>query len=179
MPDIVMTDEEIIDFIMGLFYSDGQYQHIDYYYIGASLQDANIHTWDSERLWRQLQTLGLIKVSSRNLSLYQLSDKGMSLMRKYNSYANYLKAERGKTEKKEKIERNDRRVKNIGILTTLGVSLLTLILTQCPIRKDKEQETIREDIQSIAKKLDSIKQALPDNQISTENKAAKDTATSK
>ena len=89
-----------------------------------------------------------------------LSDKGMALMRKHKSYSNYLLAEGNALLKKEKIEAHDRKIKNIGILATLIISLLTLLLMQFPIRKDKQQIKPEEGLKSISDKLDSLHQVL-------------------
>lgn len=100
-------------------------------------------------------------------------------MRKYGSYSSYLNSLKNNEEEKQKIERDDRRIKNIGILATLAVSLLTLLLTQFPIRTDKAQQTTQEGIQSIANKLDSVLKATQHIQTTQQTKPLKDTATSK
>jgi DNA-binding PadR family transcriptional regulator len=174
-----LSDESILNEIMRVFFSGGEYAYVDFYKAATQLNEETVHILDVERLWRKLLDDGLIEVSKKDKALYFLSDKGMELMRKYGTYTTYLESEKKSTTKKDKIERSDRRVKNIGILVTLIISLLTLFLTQFPIRKDKQQKKTEEGIQSVATKLDSLLKVLPQLPTTPTKQPIKDTATNK
>lgn len=173
-------DEEIIDFIISaMFFVGNNYQKWDYYFVGTILQDNEVHILDAERIWRKLLYEDWITPTREDRNIYRLSDKGMELLRKYGSYSNFVKYIKTKEAKKESIEKGDRRVKNVGILITLGVSLLTLFLTQYNRWKDKQEQQKERSFQTIEVKIDSLLKALPPNRVDKSLLPTIDTATNK
>jgi len=111
--------------------------------------------------------------------LMKLSDKGMELMRLYKSYSGYLKHLDEQEKKKNRSDRIDRNIRNGNIIAVVLISLLTLVLTQSPISNKQRRTMTEQDILSLAKQLDSIKQVLQSKQQPQKSKLIKDTATSK
>lgn len=162
MAKVTLTDEQLIDFLLEWFGEENGYAPLtDYVAVVMLENNLQLHHKEGERIWRKLIKDGIIEPDKKGNGWYSLSDKGMSLLRKHGTYSNYVNQGEQANKRKEKVERDDRRVKNIGILATLGVSLLTLILTQCPIPKDKQPTKTEEGIQSVERKLDSILKVLP------------------
>jgi len=179
-----LTDDEIIDYIIGVMYSDNDYAYVTAFLITHRLNKLDIHPWDIQRIWLWLKTNKLIQKNNindndRDDPIYRLTFEGMEIIRKHGSYLKYIEHLKEPEVNKEKIEKNDRRIKNVGILATLSVSLLTLILTQCPKQKEQEQKRIEEGIQSVSKKLDSLLQGLPQSKPDTKTLPKGDTAIKK
>jgi len=177
MAKVIRTDEEIIDFLLEWFSEENGYAPLTDYIAVTMLEDnLNLHHKDGERIWRKLIKEAVIEPDKKGKGWYSLSDNGMSILRKHGTYSSYANQAERVSKRKEKVERDDRRVKNIGILATLGVSLLTLILTQCPTGKEKQSPKTEEGIQSVERKLDSLLRVLPQSPSEKEKQITEDTA---
>jgi hypothetical protein len=176
------TDTEIIDFILSIFYSDGKYVYVPLTYINEEVNKISneIHPWDITRIIDNLIKQGLIKKVNITEGLtYAIDANGMIIMRQHGSYSNYLEYIKKDEIKKTRSEKFDRSIRNGNIIAAVLISLMTLILTQCPIGNSKQQEKIEHGIQSIAAELDSLKQILENHQSQSKKTVVQDTATSK
>jgi hypothetical protein len=171
------TDIELMDYMLNIMYNDNHYQYVNVEVFLEELKEA--HGWDVKRIFRKLQDSGFISLKNAATGLSQLSDKGMEIMRIYKSYSAYLKHLDEEDKKKKKSEKIDRNIKNGNIVAVVLISLMTLILTQCPISNKQKQSKTEEDIQSLAKEIDSLKQVLQNTQQLQKNRLIKDTATDK
>ena len=140
MAKATLPDEHLIDYLLGWFYMENDYTRLMEGLAARMLEDEfKVNRKDGQRIWRKLIKEEIIEPDKRGNDSYCLSDKGMWLVRNHGTYSNYINQGQQAIKKKEKLEQNDRIVKNIGILSTLGVSLLTLFLTQWPINKQPQQ----------------------------------------
>jgi len=174
----MVTDIEIIEWLLKELYANGEYVVLVTDRLPEAIEGANYQ--DIMRVIRKMESLDIMKAgSTKEYDHVRLTDKGMELMREHGSYVKYLEYKEKQDTKKDRIEAKDRTVKNIGILITIGVSLLTLFLTQYNRWKDK-QEKEKEVISPIIEmKIDSLLKVLSPNKIDTTLLLKGDTAISK
>jgi hypothetical protein len=170
-----ISDDEIECMIMDWVYGEGHYYYIDYHAIAKEFEQHEINGWDLSRIWKTLGLSGkkLIERQPKVSKIYMLTDEGMRIMRKHGTYREYLRFCDRQDKKKEKAEDFDRRIKNIGILATLLISLCTLFVSVLPRKTDEQQKQIQGKIELFSEKMDSLTKVL--SAISV----AKDTNTNK
>jgi hypothetical protein len=82
METVEKSDDEIFDFILSYFYNKGQYQYINEDVFTGELKD-KLLLWNILRLYAKLIELGFIQQKPDNKYLWQISNMGIEIMRKY------------------------------------------------------------------------------------------------
>jgi hypothetical protein len=173
-------DIELIDFLLVHFYNNGEYGYIKREEMYDLVKD-EIHKWDADRLRHKMMRMGLIELVNKAdyPTSFKMAANGIEVMNVHKSYANYLAYLDAEEKRKRTPERFDRRIKNIGIMATLAVSVATLVLTQCPKPKDPQQGRIEGGLQSVETKLDSLSLLLKKSQAEKEKSTKEPIATDK
>lgn len=159
-------DQEVLECIMSVLYHDGVF-------VNANI-DSIMNAWalnpldDREMLkyLRGLNAQGLIvnldfpntfnEPSVIRKANIALSPEGEKVMLKHGSYLKYKKKENSK-ERQETVDRN---IRNGNIILSVIVLCSSVILTQCPRQSNKQQQQTEQEMKSLAKKLDSLRQDL-------------------
>lgn len=163
----IKSDEEILDYMLSIFFSENEYPKM----MLELFQDAlpHVNYLDIERLFRKLKWDGFIVEFPKIPLVYNLSDKGMAIMRKHGTYLAYLASLEAEDKKVKRQEKIDRGIRNGNIIAALLISLCTLILTQCPTKHTQEQQKIESALKSVSNELDSLKQVLQHNKVNKDS----------
>jgi len=176
------NDIEAIDFILNEMFKEKVPYCFNDEIIRGYFDSSYLH--EADRIIRKMTGLGLIIYKKDPIhkileELFYISDFGIEILNEHGTYSNYISSSLASDKRKNKAKAFDRVIKNGNLIAAILISGLSLFVTQLPISSNKQLHQIKQDIQLVSNKLDSLKQLLHNIPIIIKTKEVKDTAIKK